>query len=305
MPFIADLHIHSAYSRATSPEMVPESLGKWAQLKGITVIGTGDFTHPRWFRELSEKLEPRGNGLFGLKTPFRVDDVPSSCTAEVFSDADGEGAVYEGSTTTNTDGTWSLFATLDGPKITATLTDAQGNTSEFSLPVNRALDNPLDLRHAFAGRVFERLGDESRPLPNARISLYAAEGPSGPGPLLASTASDPGGDPRRSRRRPGGWRARWRQPGVAVGSPGAARHGATARPAGTDPRAGLARDHVDGDRQRRTDGCRECAHLRRRAGAPAARPAQPVRRGGRPGGATTSFGTTKPPGLRFRDPWIA
>jgi len=53
MPFIADLHIHSRYSRATSPDMSPENIWKWAQLKGITVIGTGDFTHPKWFKELA------------------------------------------------------------------------------------------------------------------------------------------------------------------------------------------------------------------------------------------------------------
>jgi len=46
MRFIADLHIHSRYSRATSKDMSPENIWKWAQLKGITVIGTGDFTHP-------------------------------------------------------------------------------------------------------------------------------------------------------------------------------------------------------------------------------------------------------------------
>ncbi len=51
MRFIADLHIHSKYSRATSKDMSPESIWKWAQLKGITVIGTGDFTHPKWFEE--------------------------------------------------------------------------------------------------------------------------------------------------------------------------------------------------------------------------------------------------------------
>ena len=67
MRFIADLHIHSRYSRATSADMSPETIWKWAQLKGITVIGTGDFTHPKWFKELHEKLEPAGNGLFALK----------------------------------------------------------------------------------------------------------------------------------------------------------------------------------------------------------------------------------------------
>lgn len=83
MRFIADLHIHSKYSRATSKEMSPESIWKWAQLKGISVIGTGDFTHPEWFRELNEKLEPAGNGLLSLKKDFRPEGIPESCRADV------------------------------------------------------------------------------------------------------------------------------------------------------------------------------------------------------------------------------
>lgn len=83
MQFIADLHIHSPYSRATSKQMAPESLWKWAQFKGIHVIGTGDFTHPQWIKELKEKLTPEGNGLFKLKKKFRTDDVPDSCKADV------------------------------------------------------------------------------------------------------------------------------------------------------------------------------------------------------------------------------
>jgi len=84
MRFIADLHIHSRYSRATSPEMSPESIWRWAQLKGISVIATGDFTHPRWFKELNEKLEPTGTGLFTLKREFSSGHIPDSCGAEVF-----------------------------------------------------------------------------------------------------------------------------------------------------------------------------------------------------------------------------
>lgn len=84
MRFIADLHIHSKYSRATSRDMSPENIWKWAQLKGITVIGTGDFTHPKWFTELSEKLEPTGNGLFKLKKEFQSDDIPDLCKADVY-----------------------------------------------------------------------------------------------------------------------------------------------------------------------------------------------------------------------------
>jgi uncharacterized protein (TIGR00375 family) len=84
MRFIADLHVHSHYSRATSKDMSPEGIWKWAQLKGIAVIGTGDFTHPQWLKELDEKLEPRGNGLFTLKQEYRTEDVPEACKAEVY-----------------------------------------------------------------------------------------------------------------------------------------------------------------------------------------------------------------------------
>ncbi|RJQ13800.1 MAG: DNA helicase UvrD [Nitrospiraceae bacterium] len=83
MRFIADLHIHSKYSRATSKDMSPESIWRWAQLKGISVIGTGDFTHPKWSMELHEKLEPAGNGLFRLKKEFQSDDIYGPCRADV------------------------------------------------------------------------------------------------------------------------------------------------------------------------------------------------------------------------------
>jgi uncharacterized protein (TIGR00375 family) len=83
MRFIADLHVHSHYSRATSKDMCPEGIWRWAQLKGIRVIGTGDFTHPRWLKELDEKFEPLGNGLFALKKEFRVGEVPATCETEV------------------------------------------------------------------------------------------------------------------------------------------------------------------------------------------------------------------------------
>jgi uncharacterized protein (TIGR00375 family) len=83
MRFIADLHIHSKYSRATSRDLEPESLWRWAQLKGITVIGTGDFTHPIWLKELRDKLEPVSNGLFRLRRELQKGDVPDLCKAEV------------------------------------------------------------------------------------------------------------------------------------------------------------------------------------------------------------------------------
>lgn len=69
MFYIADLHVHSHYSRATSKNLNLETLYQWARVKGIHVVGTGDFTHPKWFQEMKEKLEPDGNGLFRLKNP--------------------------------------------------------------------------------------------------------------------------------------------------------------------------------------------------------------------------------------------
>jgi DNA helicase-2/ATP-dependent DNA helicase PcrA len=72
MNFIADLHTHSPYSRATSPEGTLSGLAGWARVKGIRVIGTGDFTHPAWFRSLKEELEPAEPGLFLLKNEATI-----------------------------------------------------------------------------------------------------------------------------------------------------------------------------------------------------------------------------------------
>lgn len=86
MSFVADLHIHSYYSRATSKEMDLENIFKWAQIKGVSVIATGDFTHPLWFAELRKKLEPAEEGLFTLKKKFckpKLKEVPVSCRSDV------------------------------------------------------------------------------------------------------------------------------------------------------------------------------------------------------------------------------
>lgn len=86
MYFLADLHIHSPYSRATSKDMELETLNRWAQLKGLTVIGTGDFTHPRWFSNLRKKLKETGDGLYRLKDEYRAlgnEGVPQSCCREI------------------------------------------------------------------------------------------------------------------------------------------------------------------------------------------------------------------------------
>lgn len=72
MRFVADLHIHSKYSRATSRDMDVDHLNKWARIKGIKVLGTGDFTHHLWLKELKAKLEPAEPGLFKVKKKVKA-----------------------------------------------------------------------------------------------------------------------------------------------------------------------------------------------------------------------------------------
>ncbi len=76
MHFYADLHIHSKHSRATSRSLDLEHLAVWGRKKGVTVLATGDFTHPVWFDELRDKLVPAEPGLFRLRPELErwVDD---------------------------------------------------------------------------------------------------------------------------------------------------------------------------------------------------------------------------------------
>ena len=86
MEFVADLHIHSHFSRATSRQLDLEHLWVWAQRKGIAVVGTGDFTHPGWMAEIRDRLVPAGGGLFTLRPELCRDlqeQVPPSCRGEV------------------------------------------------------------------------------------------------------------------------------------------------------------------------------------------------------------------------------
>ena len=86
MKFIADFHVHSKYSRATAKNSDLENIYISAQLKGINVIGTGDFTHPGWFNEIETKLIPAEDGLFKLRediaAPLRK-SIPGACRGDV------------------------------------------------------------------------------------------------------------------------------------------------------------------------------------------------------------------------------
>ena len=79
MKFFSDLHMHSRYARACSKDLRVETLEKWAAVKGINLLGTGDFTHPLWLAELKEKLKPAGSGFFN----FQNKNIFFALTAEV------------------------------------------------------------------------------------------------------------------------------------------------------------------------------------------------------------------------------
>jgi uncharacterized protein (TIGR00375 family) len=69
--FFADLHIHSRFSRACSKDLNLDNLEKWARIKGIDLLGTGDFTHPIWIEELRKNLKDNGKGILENKTGFK------------------------------------------------------------------------------------------------------------------------------------------------------------------------------------------------------------------------------------------
>ncbi len=88
MEFIADFHIHSKYSRATSRDMDVKHIAEWAKLKGITLMGTGDFTHHLWLEELKNNLEDLGNGL------FKYQDIHYILSSEISSIYSKNGRTY-------------------------------------------------------------------------------------------------------------------------------------------------------------------------------------------------------------------
>lgn len=67
MRYICDFHIHSKYARACSPQLVLENIDKYCALKGVDIIGSGDFTHPYWFSEMKKKLIPASPGLYTVR----------------------------------------------------------------------------------------------------------------------------------------------------------------------------------------------------------------------------------------------
>lgn len=137
--FIADLHIHSKYSRATAKNLDLENIYIWSQLKGIQVVGTGDFTHPEWFAELCDKLEPAEAGFYRLKKSIehRCDrHVPSSCRGKVrFMLSCEISNIYKKSGATRKNHNLVFFPTLDEVRRFNTRLDAIGNIKSDGRPI--------------------------------------------------------------------------------------------------------------------------------------------------------------------------
>lgn len=84
MRFVADMHLHSRYARATSRDLSPRTIWQSAALKGIDLVGTGDFTHPEWLQELRDQLQETGDGLLELKPSVAASvQLPESCARRI------------------------------------------------------------------------------------------------------------------------------------------------------------------------------------------------------------------------------
>ena len=139
MKYIADFHVHSRYSRATAKNLDLEHLYIAAQIKGITVVGTGDFTHPAWYSEISEKLVPAEPGLYRLKDDLaRICDheVPESCKAPVRFILTAEiSNIYKKDGKTRKNHNLLFLPDIDGVKRLNTRLDAIGNIRSDGRPI--------------------------------------------------------------------------------------------------------------------------------------------------------------------------
>ena len=139
MKFIADLHIHSKFSRATAKNLDLENLYIAAQLKGITVISTGDVTHPGWFAEIKEKLIPAEEGLFKLKSELseKYDkQVPLSCRSKVRFMLNSEiSSIYKKNGKTRKNHNLVFLPDLDTAHKFNTILDKIGNIKSDGRPI--------------------------------------------------------------------------------------------------------------------------------------------------------------------------
>ena len=155
MRFIADLHIHSHYSIATSSSLTPENLDLWAHRKGIQVIGTGDIFHPGWYQEIQEKMMPAEDGLYKLKDEYCMKKdslIPSSAHAVRFILSGEISSIYKKNGRVRKVHNLILSSSFDAVKKIQRKLEAVGNISSdgrpiLGLPSKNLLEIALDAGH--------------------------------------------------------------------------------------------------------------------------------------------------------------
>ncbi|OQY17405.1 MAG: hypothetical protein B6I32_00890 [Desulfobacterium sp. 4572_20] len=138
MRFIADLHIHSHYSIATSGSLIPENLDLWARRKGIQVIGTGDIVHPGWCQEIKEKMVPAEDGLYKLKDEYRITKdclIPSSSQPVRFILSGEISNIYKKNGRVRKVHNLILYSSFDAVKKIQSRLEALGNISSDGRPI--------------------------------------------------------------------------------------------------------------------------------------------------------------------------
>ena len=132
---IADLHIHSKYSRATSRDCVPDALDFWARRKGIDLVGTGDFTHPAWRAELAECLEEAEEGLYVLKSGQVRPGAPGGAAAPRFVISGEISSIYKKDGKVRKVHNLILLPSLEAAEILSHRLEAIGNIHSDGRPI--------------------------------------------------------------------------------------------------------------------------------------------------------------------------
>lgn len=134
--YIADLHIHSKYSRATSRDCDAAHLDLWARYKGIGLVGTGDFTHPAWREELQQNLEPAEEGLYKLRKEYRLEAALAGAPREPRFVISGEiSSIYKKNGKTRKVHNLILLPSLEDAEILSRKLEAIGNIHSDGRPI--------------------------------------------------------------------------------------------------------------------------------------------------------------------------
>ena len=132
--YIADLHIHSRYSMATSRDCDLPHLDLWARRKGIALLGTGDFTHPAWRAELHQQLTPVGEGIYALRRDCCLPDAPAG-EAPRFLITGEISSIYKRNGRTRRVHSLLLLPSLEAADALSTRLEAVGNLHSDGRPI--------------------------------------------------------------------------------------------------------------------------------------------------------------------------